>query len=75
MELAPIGVEAMEMLTDTEISNLIKVSRRQIWKLLAMGRLPEPIRIGRSVRWRRADIDSWIANGCKVQPASKRAAP
>lgn len=55
----------MELYTDVEIAELIKVSRRQIWKLLAMGRLPEPIRISRSVRWRRTDIDNWIENGCR----------
>ena len=57
----------MELYTDVEISELVKVSRRQIWKLLAMGKLPAPIRLGRSVRWRRTDIDKWIENGCRVE--------
>lgn len=61
----------MQLLTDFDIANLLKVSRRQVWKLLAMGRLPDPLRISRSVRWRAADIDKWIENGCRVESASK----
>lgn len=65
----------MELLTDAEIATLIKVSRRQVWKLLAMGRLPEPIRIGRSVRWKKTDIEAWIANGCRVESQGKAVRP
>ena len=30
----------------------------------AAGRLPAPVRLGGSKRWRRADIESWVAAGC-----------
>ena len=30
----------------------------------AAGRLPPPVRIGRSKRWRRQEILDWISAGC-----------
>jgi len=69
--LTKISRQGLELLTDVEIAELLKISRRQTWKLLAMGRLPEPIRLGgsRSVRWRADDIHRWIANGCRAEAA------
>jgi len=62
----------VELLTDAELATLMKVSRRQVWKLLSMGRLPEPIRLGRSVRWRADEIRRWIEDGCPVNPTEGR---
>lgn len=47
-----------------EVTRLLDVSRRALWRLKASGRLPRPLRIGRSVRWRREEIRLWIAAGC-----------
>ena len=30
----------------------------------AAGRLPAPVRLGGSRKWRRADIDGWVTAGC-----------
>lgn len=30
----------------------------------ASGKLPKPVRIGRSVRWRREELRDWIQEGC-----------
>lgn len=60
----------MQLLKDSEVARRLGVSRRQVWKLLAAGKLPEPVRVGGSVRWREADIDAWIEAGC---PANRTA--
>ena len=39
-------------------------SERKLWSLRAAGSMPQPLRVGRSVRWRRADIEAWVAAGC-----------
>ncbi len=54
----------MELLSVRELANRLKVSTRHVWSLLSSGRLPEPVRVGRSVRWRADDIDQWIRLGC-----------
>jgi predicted DNA-binding transcriptional regulator AlpA len=50
-----------------DISNLLKISERQVWRLNDSGRLPGCIRIGRSVRWSARAIDAWIEAGCPTK--------
>jgi predicted DNA-binding transcriptional regulator AlpA len=53
-----------ELLTVKDLSARLRISARQSWKLLSAGKLPGPLRISRSVRWRRDDIDRWVSMGC-----------
>jgi len=53
-----------ELLTVKDLSQSLRISARQVWKLLSGGRLPEPVRLARSVRWRAADIARFIELGC-----------
>jgi predicted DNA-binding transcriptional regulator AlpA len=27
--------------------------------------MPAPVKLGALIRWRRTDIDAWVADGCK----------
>ena len=47
-------------MTVKDVARALKVSQRQVWKLLAGERMPKPIHIGRSVRWPAAAIAQWI---------------
>lgn len=38
----------------------------------AAGRLPAPVRIGSSKKWRRADIEVWVAAGCPARTPTAR---
>ena len=38
----------------------------------AAGRLPAPLRIGGSKKWRRADIETWVAAGCPTRTTTTR---
>ncbi len=40
-------------------------STRHVYRLADSGRMPAVIKLGALVRWRRDDIDAWIADGCK----------
>jgi excisionase family DNA binding protein len=46
------------------------VSKRMVYRLSSSGRMPRKIKLGRLARWRRSDLDEWIAGGCK--PIDKR---
>lgn len=46
------------------VAERLGVSPRAVSKWTAAGRLPAPVRIGRTVRWRAADIDRFVAMGC-----------
>lgn len=47
-----------------ELANILGISQRTIWRLIANGKLIQPIRIGTSVRWRLEQVNQWIENGC-----------
>lgn len=50
-------------LTSVELADLLGISRAHVWRLLAGGKLPQPVRLGRSVRWDRWTIEEWMAAG------------
>jgi len=52
------------MLTVHELAALLHCSTRTIYRLTANGRIPEPCRLGSLLRWPRAQIEAWIAEGC-----------
>jgi excisionase family DNA binding protein len=52
-----------------ELAKLLNVSLRHVNAMNASGRLPRPIRLGRSVRWPRAELEAWIAAGAPSRDA------
>ena len=63
-------------MTRPEATGAGTISHRQCWKLLSSGRLPAPIRLGRSVRWRESDVGGFVRLVCDMQSfeAERRAA-
>lgn len=46
-----------KLLTAREVSELLGIHPRSVWRLASAGDLPKPIRLGqRVVRWRERDI-------------------
>jgi excisionase family DNA binding protein len=54
------------LMTVGEVAELLRVSTRMIYRLKDAGRMPQPLKLGGSVRWRRAELMAWIAEGCPV---------
>lgn len=54
---------------DVDVSRMLGISRASVWKRHASGRLPLPVRIGRSVRWRAEEIRAWLNAGCPERTA------
>lgn len=52
------------LLTVDETARMLAVRPRTIWRWLSKAIMPEPVRPGGSTRWRRTDIEAWIAGGC-----------
>ena len=48
------------LMTRPEVEELTAMSRSAIYKAMREGRFPEPVKIGRSVRWRSDEITAWI---------------
>jgi excisionase family DNA binding protein len=51
-----------EILTASEVSAILKISKRQAYELSKETENPIPsVRISTSVRFRKADVESWVA--------------
>jgi prophage regulatory protein len=51
-----------QLLTVHCLMKLLKVSERTIWRYVAEGKLPPPIRLtSRCTRWRKSDVDQALA--------------
>ena len=52
------------LLSAGDTAKLLNISPRHLAKLHAAGKLPTPVRLGRSVRWRADELRDWLAAGC-----------
>ena len=55
------------LLKAAEVSEVLGVSRCTIWSWHSSGRIPLPIRIGGVTRWRRSEIEAWVAAGAPAR--------
>ena len=52
-----------DILTASEVAAMLKISKRQVYALAKESNNPIPcIRIRTSVRFRKVDVDGWIAS-------------
>lgn len=63
------------LLTLKDIAAELQVSVRTVQRLVPLGKLPVPVRVGRQWRWRRTDIEKWIAAGCPSRREPQRQKP
>jgi len=54
-----------------EVARLLTVKPRTVWRLVATGRLPPPVRIPglRATRWRRSEVENWCSSLRVARPA------
>ena len=58
---APIPAEAA-LLDIDQVSRTISFGKSWIWDRVKDGTFPAPVKLGASTRWRRADVDAWLAD-------------
>ena len=46
------------------VAELLACSTRQVRRLVDAGKMPRPLKIGGMIRWRRQELDDWLAAGC-----------
>lgn len=50
-----------ELLTSQQVANRLAVSVRTLWRLVAAGKIPQPVRYNRKlVRWKAAELSRYI---------------
>lgn len=50
-----------QLLTVKQVAETLSCGVSTVWRLVRSGDLPQPIKIGGSTRWRRADIEALTA--------------
>ena len=52
------------LLNARQAATLLGVSMASLYRYQNEAKLPAPVRVGRSVRWREDELRQWIAAGC-----------
>jgi predicted DNA-binding transcriptional regulator AlpA len=47
-----------------DLGSLLGVGKSTIWSWHSSGRIPQPVRIGGTTRWREDEIRRWVDAGC-----------
>ncbi len=62
-----IETQSYQLVDVKSIASMLGLSRRTVWRFKSAGRLPKPVTLSASVRWRLSDIAKWIEWGCPSQ--------
>jgi len=63
---------AATLLNVKEVSEMLGISERTIYRLSDAGDMPQPVKLGAAVRWRKHELESWIENGCPKGKSRRR---
>lgn len=58
------------LFTIEETADLLRISKRGVWRLIADGELPKPLKVGRSSRFSTADVDCYLNSLIKKRSES-----
>ena len=64
IEPAEVRPQTPALMTASELAAALRLSVRAVWRDLASGRIPTPLKIGCATRWRAQKIEVWISAGC-----------
>jgi predicted DNA-binding transcriptional regulator AlpA len=73
-ELCGVPPAPPDLIDVQAVAAKLTCSTRHARRLADSGKMPPPIKLGNLLRWRRADIDDWIAGGCKAVRTAGRPA-
>lgn len=55
------------LLTVDEVASRLGVSRKTVLRENLRGHLPQPLRLGRCLRWGAQELSLWVAHGCPTR--------
>ena len=53
------------LMTVDDVAALLNVSPRTVRRMADRHAMPIPLRLSSLIRWRRCDIEAWVAAGCQ----------
>lgn len=63
--------EEPALLTRKDLARLFQVSLRTISRWQTSSAIPDPVRIGGSLRWRREDVTDWIVRSSRADAGGR----
>jgi excisionase family DNA binding protein len=61
----PARDDLAALLDVRDVAARLNCSPRHVYRMADGGQMPAPVRLGALVRWRRQDLDAWLAGGCR----------
>ena len=65
-------MNATALITVKEVAEMLGLSERTIYRLSDAGDMPNPVKLGAAVRWRKQELETWIDNGCPTNQNGKK---
>jgi len=59
--MPPAGHDPL-LLTPEQAARRLGMAVRTLWKRLAEGAVPRPVKVGSLTRWRARDLDAWVSS-------------
>jgi prophage regulatory protein len=57
------ALEGLQLLTQSDVCKLLRISKPTLWRIRRSGGFPEPTAVTERVfGWRRSEIDAWLAS-------------
>ena len=60
---------AADLLDVRAVAARLDCSTRHVYRLVELGKMPPPVKLGALVRWSAAELTEWIAAGCPTVAA------
>lgn len=57
-EIVDLGAE--KLVSVKKVAEMMDVSVRQIWRLVAAGQFPSPVHVGHAARWRWSEVQGYL---------------
>ena len=56
----PVSAPPTRLLSTAQVMDLMQFGRTKLYELTDAGEFPQPLRIGRHLRWRADELQAWI---------------
>ncbi len=61
--------------TVNDLAKALQISTRCVWRLKSSGKLPQPVVVGGSIRWKRDEVHDWVKRGCPAIEVRRKGKP
>ena len=59
-----VNTDERLLVTARDVAQMLSISERSVWRLVAAGYIQRPIRLRGATRFRKADVERVAAEGC-----------